>query len=220
MPNNEMLDQEVDRREQRRKRRVKNQVIAYIVLMIFLAGLIVGGIFGVNKIMSILKDKKQAEELQKQLEELSDPEEEPPVVEAPEESAEPEGDKDYLGEIVESSIAEMPLADKVAGLFIITPESLTDMDVVTRAGDTTREKLDEYRVGGLIYFSQNILDADQLTEMLKNTRSWSRYSIFLGVDEEGGSVSRVAGNGLADGVGNMAEIGASGDTAADRKSVV
>lgn len=218
MPNNEMLDQEVDRRELRRKRRVKNQVIAYIVLMIFLAGLLVGGIFGVNKIMSILKDKKQAEELQKQLEELSDPEEEPPVVEAPEESADPEGDKDYLGEIVESSIAEMPLEDKVAGLFIITPESLTDMEVVTRAGDTTREKLDEYRVGGLIYFSQNILDADQLTEMLKNTRSWSRYSIFLGVDEEGGSVSRVAGNGLADGVGNIAEIGASGDTAVAREA--
>lgn len=218
MSNNEMLDQEADRRELRRKRRIKNQVIAYIVLTIFLAGLIVGGIFGVNKIMSVLKDKKQAEELQKQLEELSDQEEEPPVVEAPEESAEPEEDKDYLGEVVESSIAEMPLEDKVAGLFIITPESLTAMETVTRAGDTTREKLDEYRVGGLIYFSKNILDADQLTEMLQNTRSWSRYSMFLGVDEEGGSVSRVAEKGLGEKVSSMAEIGATGDTAAAQEA--
>lgn len=218
MPKNEMLDQETDRRELRRKRRIKNQVIAYIVLTIFLAGLIAGGIFGVNKIMSVLKDKKQAEELQKQLEELSDQEEEPSVVEAPEESTEPEEDKDYLGEVVESSIAEMPLEDKVAGLFIITPESLTAMETVTRAGDTTREKLDEYRVGGLIYFSKNILDADQLTEMLQNTRSWSRYSIFLGVDEEGGSVSRVAEKGLAEKVSSMAEIGAAGDTAAAQEA--
>lgn len=213
MANNAQND-ERERRELRRKRRVKNQIIAYAVLILILIGLMAGGIVGISKIISVIKDKKQEEELQRQLEELSGAEEEPPVVEAPEESMEPEEEKDYLGEIVESSISEMPLKDKVAGLFMITPEALTGTDTVIRAGDTTREKLDECPVGGLIYFSRNIKDANQLKEMLQNTRSFSRYSIFLGVDEEGGMVSRVAQNGLADNVGNMADIGAAGDVAA------
>ena len=213
MAKNETFDQEIDRREFRRKRRVRNQIISYIVFFVLLAGIIVGAIFGVSHLLTKAKDKKQAEELQKQLQELSEMETEPEVVEAPVESAGPEEEPDYLGEIVDSYISEMPLEDKVAGLFMITPEALTGTDTVVRAGDTTREKLSENPVGGLIYFSKNIKDAGQLTEMLQNTKNWSKYPIFLGVDEEGGSVSRVAEAGLADNVGPMAEIGASGDAA-------
>ncbi len=162
MAKSEAYDEEIDRRELRRKRRVKNQIIAFIVLVITLIGVIAGGAVAANKIISVVKDRKQAEELQKQLEELSESEEETPVVEAPAESAEP--------------------------------------------------------VGGLIYFSKNINDATQLTEMLQNTKGFSKYAIFLGVDEEGGTVSRVAGSGLADDVGNMVDIGAAGDAAAAQEA--
>jgi len=213
MAKNETYDEEIDRREYRHKRRVRNQIISYVVLAVILIGLIAGGVIGVTQIIKRVNDKKQAEELQKQLEELAESEEETPVVEAPVEPEEPVGETDYLDEIVNACIAEMPLEDKVAGLFMITPEELTDTDVVIRAGDTTKEKLSEHAVGGLIYFSQNIKDSEQLTEMLQNTKNWSKYPIFLGVDEEGGTVSRVAKAGLADDVGPMAEIGASGDAA-------
>lgn len=215
MADNEEVDVEVevDRREYRRKRRVKNQIIAYVVLSVFLIAVIVGGIIGISSVMKSVNDKKQAEELQKQLDELSQMQEEQAVVGAPSESAEPVEEIDYLDEIVNASIAEMPLEDKVAGLFMITPEALTDMTTVVRAGDTTREKLSERAVGGLIYFSQNIENAEQLTEMLSNTRSSSKYPILLAVDEEGGTVSRVAQSGLAENVGNMSEIGSTGDAA-------
>lgn len=213
MAKNETYDEEIDRREYRHRRRVRNQIISYVVLAVILIGLIAGGVIGVTQIIKKVNDKKQAEELQKQLEELAESEEETPVVEAPVEPEEPVGETDYLDEIVNACIAEMPLEDKVAGLFMITPEELTDTDVVIRAGDTTKEKLSEHAVGGLIYFSQNIKDSAQLTEMLQNTKNWSKYPIFLGVDEEGGTVSRVAKAGLADDVGPMAEIGASGDAA-------
>lgn len=213
MANTEELNDEIERREFRHRRRVRNQIISYVVLGVFLVSLVLGGIVGVNKLIAGMRDRKQAEELQKQLEELSQAEQEPQVVEAPVESVEDYGEIDQLEEIVNSSIAEMPLEDKVAGLFIITPEALTDTDVVIRAGDTTKEKLGQHAVGGLIYFSQNIKSADQLTEMLSNTRSWSKYSIFLAVDEEGGRVSRVAESGLAENVGSMADIGAAGDAA-------
>lgn len=217
MAKNEALDEETDKRELRRKRRVKNQIIAYVVLAVILIGIIAGGTVLADKIISALKDKKQAEELQKQLEELAGTEGEPPVVEAPVESADPIGESDYLGEAVESIIAGMPLEAKVAGLFIITPEALTDMDTVIRAGDTTRDKLGEHPVGGLIYFAKNIQDAAQLTEMLQNTRSFNK-SIFLAVDEEGGTVCRVAGKGLAEDVGSMADIGATGNPSAAQEA--
>lgn len=218
MAKNEALSGEMDRREYRRKRRVRNQMISYIVLAVILIGLVIGGVSGVKKIFKILNDKKHTEELQKQLQELSENEDEQAVIEAPDEQSEPVNETDYLDEIVNSTIASMPLEDKVAGLFFITPEALTDTDVVVRAGDTTREKLREHAVGGLIYFSQNIKDAGQLSEMLQNTKDWSNYPIFLAVDEEGGIVSRVAEAGLADNVGAMSEIGASGDAALAREA--
>ena len=218
MANNEEFDNEMDRRIYRHKRRVKNQIIAYTTLGVLLVGVITGGVIGISRLMKGMKDRKQAEELQKQLEELS--KEEQTVVGAPEEMQEPEDEVDYLDIVIESAIASMPIEDKVAGLFIITPEALTDMNLVTQASETTREKLNERAVGGLIYFSQNIKDAEQLTQMLANTKPSSKYPILLAVDEEGGTVSRVAESGLAENVGSMGDIGSTGDTAKAREAGV
>ena len=210
----EEYDEKELRRQWRHKRRIRNQIIAYIVTGILLVGIIAGAGIGVHTAVTAMNDKKHAEELQAQLEELE--ETEPVVVEAPEEpvAEEPvEEPIDYLDEIVDACISEMPLEDKIKGLFIITPEALTGTDIVVRAGDTTKEKLGEHPVGGLIYFEQNIKDSQQLTEMLSNTASYSKYPLFLAVDEEGGSVSRVAKAGLADNVGDMKTIGEGQDTA-------
>ena len=210
MSRQETYDNEIDRREYRRARRKRNQLIAIIVVIVVGLALVAGGIFGVTRLMKHLNDKKHTEELQAQLEELA--ESEPAVVEAPvEEEPEELTSEDYLNQIADSCIAEMSLENKVAGLFMITPESLTGVDTVIQAGDTTKQKLSEYPVGGLIYFSKNIKSADQLKEMLDATRNTMIYPVFLAVAEEGGSVSRVAGAGLADDVGDMSEIGSTCD---------
>ena len=140
--------EEMERKIYRHKRRVRNQIISYIVITIIFAGLIAGGIIGVRKIVDIINDKKQAEELEKQLEEISNAEDGQQAVEAPSEGLEPEPEEetDWLEVMVEESIAGMTLEDKVAGLFFITPEALTGMDTVTQAGDTTRDKLGEQPV--------------------------------------------------------------------------
>ena len=209
----EEFDEEMDRREFRRKRRVQNQVIAYISAVIMLAVILAGAGLGIHKGITAWNDKKEAQELQAQMEEMSANQEDQVVVEAPVETEEPvvEEDKSQLDEIVDACIAEMPLEDKVAGLFIITPEALTGTDVAIKAGDTTKEKLSQYAVGGLIYAKQNIKSADQLKEMISGTQGFSKYPLFIGIDEEGGSVSRIAESGLADNVGTMGDIGTSGD---------
>ena len=210
MSKQELYDNETDRREYRRARRKRNQLIAIIVVIVVGLALVAGGILGVTQLMKQLNVKKHTEELQAQLAELADSE--PAVVEAPvEEEPQELTSDDYLNQIADSCIAEMSLENKVAGLFMVTPEALTGVDTVIQAGDTTKQKLSEYPVGGLVYFSKNIKSADQLKEMLDTTRNTMIYPVFLAVDEEGGSVSRVAGAGLADDVGDMSEIGSTCD---------
>ena len=163
-----------ERREYRRKRRVRNQAIAYICVIIFLGAAITGATIGITTLMKNISEKKQAEELAAQLEEISNQEEvvvEPPVTV----EQEPVEEVDWLEEMVETCIAEMPLEDKVAGLFMITPEALTGVDKAIKAGDGTKDALNEYAIGGLVYFSQNIQSKEQLTEMLSNTASMSKY---------------------------------------------
>lgn len=204
---------EIDRREYRRKRRMKNQIIAYVSATVIMAVVIAGAGIGIHKGITSYQDKKNARELQAQLEEMSAQQEEPVVVEAPAASPEEETQEQLspLDEIVNAQIETMPIEDKVAGLFVITPEALTGTDQVTKAGDTTKEKLTQYAVGGLVYFKQNISSGDQLKEMISNTDSYSKYPLFIAADEEGGSVSRLAAAGLAENVGTMKEIGASGN---------
>ena len=83
-------------------------------------------------------------------------------------------------------------------MFILTPEQLTGVSGVTAAGDTTKSKLKEYPVGGLIYFSSNLVSEDQTREMLENTKAYGKeiegLPLFLCIDEEGGRVARIGRN--------------------------
>ena len=134
------MDEEFDRREFRRKRRIRNQIISYIVTGIILAAVVVGAIVGIRKAGVVLSEKKRSEEQQMQADENEDQQEEPAVVEAPENTPQIGEEKSRLDMIVDDCIAGMTLEDKAAGLFIITPEALTGVDIAIKAGDTTKEK--------------------------------------------------------------------------------
>ena len=118
---------------------------------------------------------------------------------------------------VEALLGAMTLEQKVAQLFVVRPEALTGVGVQTAAGEATREALEAMPVGGICYFAANLVDADQTREMLANTARYaeelSGVPVFLCVDEEGGTVSRVGGNpGFGvDNVGDMRDVGATGD---------
>ncbi len=202
-----------EKREYRRKRRVRNQVISYASLVILLIALITGGFFGVRILTEKWDEKKQEKVEEEKLSEEAQTETET-IVATTEETTEAVteySEDDLLNEVVDSCISEMSLEDKVAGLFVITPEALTGVDKAIKAGDGTKEALDKYPVGGVIYFAQNIQSESQITEMLASTVSMSRYPIFLAVDEEGGSVARVADTLKLDNVGPMSDIGATND---------
>ena len=134
---------------------------------------------------------------------------------------EPIADEEGVINPVEYKITEMIEGmsdhDKLCQLFVVTPESLTGTGTVIQAGDATREALESFPVAGIAYFAQNLIDETQTTEMLNNTFHYSMNANgippFLCVDEEGGTVVRVGGKDgfSARNVGDMADIGATGD---------
>lgn len=210
-------DEEMERRTYRRRRRIRNQVISYSVVFVLLAAIIAGGVTVGSKVAHIVKEKRLAraqEEMDAKIKAEQEADAVHDKVIAEPEPVEEEPETDPLEEVVESSISAMPLEDKAAGLFIVTPEALTGVSTATKAGEGTQEALNKWGIGGLIYFDQNIKDREQITEMLSSTVSKSKYPIFLAVDEEGGTVSRVAKSGIdVPHVDNMSSVGETGDTA-------
>ncbi|MDE7429414.1 MAG: glycoside hydrolase family 3 protein [Lachnospiraceae bacterium] len=206
-------EDEEDRRAYRRRRRIRNQIIVYLVIIILAAGAVAGGLVVGKRVASVVGKKRQEAELMQEQAEAESSEEEEVIIDTPEPVEEEPEEEDFLGELARSYFSEMPVEDKVAGLFMITPEALTGAGTATRAGEATQEALNQYAVGGLIYFGNNIQDKEQITTMLANTVTMSRYPIFLAVDEEGGDVSRVANSKVeVTKVDDMATIGAGGDT--------
>ena len=201
-----------EKRETRRKRRIRNQILAYVVLIIFM----LAAAAGVMAAVQFLKDeaKQKQEEVDGTKDKIESMLGDEGEVEIPTPTPEPPVEltwEEKLDEIINAGIEVMPLEDKVAGLFIVTPEVLTGVGTAVRAGEGTQQALAQYAVGGIVYFSKNIQNEEQLTEMLKNTQLYSKYALFLAVDEEGGSVARVAGAGLGPKVDDARAIGATGD---------
>ena len=119
-------------------------------------------------------------------------------------------DEQKLDTIInEAIIQNMPLEDKVAGLFITTPESITGVSAAVQAGDGTKDALSQYPVGGIVYAAKNIQSADQLKQMIDNTKL---YPLFIAIDGEGSDTDAVAAAGLGTKVDTPQSIGAAGDT--------
>lgn len=205
-------------REARKKRRIRNQILAYLVLIVFLVAAAAGIVAAVKHITQTAHEQQegQPQEGQQQSQSMIDELLDGGGIETPEpaQTSEPVAEQtpeEKLDEIVNAVIDVMPLEDKVAGLFIVTPEAVTGVSKAVKAGDGTKDALSKWAVGGLVYFQQNMQSAEQLEEMIHNTVAFARAPLFIAVDEEGGSVSRLASAGLADKVDSAAEIGRTGD---------
>lgn len=93
--------------------------------------------------------------------------------------------------LVDETLAGMTLHEKVCQMMFVTPEELTGEDGVTVAGDATRQALENYPVGGIVYFAKNLESQDQVKEMIDNSQKYSSIGLFVATDEEGGMVNRL-----------------------------
>lgn len=105
----------------------------------------------------------------------------------------------------ESLADGLTLEQKVGQLFIVRPDALdpnlTAEEVsdsksagVTEVSQSMKEMLAKYPVGGICQFTKNIVSPKQLKTFNANLQAASGIPLFITVDEEGGIVTRLAGN--------------------------
>lgn len=101
-------------------------------------------------------------------------------------------------EAIKAIIDKMTLEQKVAQLFVVSPETLTGVDSVQYAGDMTYQALQDYPVGGIVFAKDNIDSSSQFGTMTDNLQSYSEeisgLPLFLAAAEEGGSASVLGNN--------------------------
>ena len=88
---------------------------------------------------------------------------------------------------IEEKIRNLSLDEKIGQLIIAGFEG-------TILNEEVIDLIEEYKVGGFILFSRNIIDENQVLELLndiKKTNSTNQIPLFLSIDEEGGKVSRL-----------------------------
>lgn len=96
------------------------------------------------------------------------------------EAAEVQTEQNFSAE-VEEALAAMTLEEKAAQLFLTTPESLTQSEQVNIAGAGTRNAINEYPVGGLIYSGINYQGREQAGNLMFNAEeiSYERIGLYL-----------------------------------------
>lgn len=204
-----------DERREKRQKDTRKATLLFVGFLLIIILLIVGVVFAAGRFLLQGNHKEEAKtDTQTKTQTALETEsvivtEEPEVTEAIVE--------DNTAEQAAEIVASMSLEDKVAQMFVITPGALTGYSSVTAAGDTTKTSYDKYPVGGIVYMSENLTDREQAVTMLANMQTIAQertgLPLFLCVDEEGGSVARIASNskfGVTD-VGDMSDIGATGD---------
>ena len=96
---------------------------------------------------------------------------------------------------VEELIASMTLHEKICQLFFVTPEQFSGESRVNAANPKFLSAFSRFPVGGIILFSGNILK-NKITSlnagMQASAAEANGIGLFIGVDEEGGRLSRVA----------------------------
>lgn len=109
-------------------------------------------------------------------------------------------------------VSDMSVEEKVAQLFMITPEALTGYSQVTQAGEASREAYNNRPVGGIVLMENNLAGP---TELVAMTDAYYQFGIerngvplLVGIDEEGGTVLRIGKNSNfnVEYIGNMSDI--------------
>lgn len=106
-------------------------------------------------------------------------------------------------EQIDALLAGMTLREKIGQLFIVRPDALDPeqtQDQINDAGaagvtaltDAMRQRLGRYPVGGVVLFGKNLTDPQQLVAFTTELHEAGETPMLVAVDEEGGTVARLA----------------------------
>lgn len=221
------MAKKTDQREKRRRKRKQSQVAAFAMLFLFVGCIGFGGYKGIQVLIEKQKAKNAAEQqalvdlnVSDSVSENNVPESVLPDLEEVSENIVPEPEEEVVDspevQAAKEKVAAMSLEEKISGLFILHPESITGVDNVVLAGDGTKDALSLNRIGGLYYRSSNVTGKDAFQDMTTKTKDMNEElygeKLLLFVWEDG-SVSTIAGSSTGEAVIDTAKtIGDSGDS--------
>lgn len=122
-------------------------------------------------------------------------------------------------QLVQEYVDGLSLEEKVGQLFYVTVGNLASPEysgtnAYLYADASVLENIENYHPGGVIIMGENIESDSQVVQLISDMQKSSKTPLFVGVDEEGGIVSRLGSNpSISMGnVGSMQSIGATGDS--------
>lgn len=103
-------------------------------------------------------------------------------------------DKEYTSteDKISHIMDKMTLEEKVGQMLFVAFRSEDDYYL----NDNIKNVIDGCKVGGVILFGENIKDRQQLTELTAALKEQTEIPLFIGIDEEGGIVSRIGKSGI------------------------
>lgn len=99
-----------------------------------------------------------------------------------------------INQRVDVIVDSMSLEEKVAQLFVIDLYTYNNNIEVTEMTKELESKLFDFPVGGVIFFSDNLVNRDQVVKLIEELQKTNEIPLFISIDEEGGRVSRLGNN--------------------------
>ena len=107
-----------------------------------------------------------------------------------------------IDEKVDKIVASMSKTEKIGQMVMIGIQG-------TKVDDDSLYMLNQYHMGGVILFDRNMESLEQVKQLTSDLQSNEKVSLFIGIDEEGGDVVRMAEKLTP--APSQKEIGATGD---------
>lgn len=135
-------------------------------------------------ITSFLGCKQQEKPIEQteEVEEVKEVEEVPSVAEQKE-------------EFLNQKIANMTIEQKVGQLFFCAFRRDSNNVPITVWNEAIENTMQQYPIGGVVLFGENIDTAEQTKQLIMDFQSHTEIPLFIGIDEEGGRVSRLHASG-------------------------
>ena len=114
------------------------------------------------------------------------------TVDAPEKTPE-----EVKAEYIQDIIDDMDAAEKAGQLIMADFRTNPDGTGMTILSEETKDALDEYHIGGVILFAENLDTKEQTQQLTADLQKAADFGLLIGIDEEGGLVSRLKKSNIA-----------------------
>ena len=105
--------------------------------------------------------------------------------------APPKTPEEVKAEYIQSMIDDMDAAEKAGQLIMADFRTNADGTGMTVLSEEAKDAISEYHIGGVILFAENLDTKEQTQKLTADLQEAADYGMLIGIDEEGGLVSRL-----------------------------